>query len=224
MSTPRARDRGPTITPDEFLALRELINRHCGLSFGDDVDYLFQARLAPRVRHHGLGGFAAYRRLLLEDPRRTEELEAAVAALTTHETYLHRQPGQLRAFAERLLPALAERNRRQRRLRVWSAGCATGEEAYTVAILVARSGLFEGWDVQVLGTDLVRGVLEVARAGAYGEQAFRTPEAQSLRPWFRRDGARWLVRDEVRRMVRFARLNLLDRRGAAVLGVVDVIF
>jgi len=209
---------------EDYRDLRALIGDHCGLAFPDDAAYLFEKRLATRLEARGLDGFQAYCRFLREDPDRAPEMEAVVEALTTHETYFFREPHQLRAFADPILPALAAANARQRRVRIWSAGCSTGEEVYTIAVLLAMSGLFADWDVDVVGSDIVRRVIAVARAGVYGDHAFRTPEAEALRPWVSEEGGKWHVREEVRRMVSFAHHNLLDPRGASVIGFVDVVF
>ena len=212
------------MTPEQYRLLREVIYGYCGLAFDDASAFLLENRLRPRLRYHGLPDFTAYHRFLRSDPGRGVELEAAVEALTTNETYFYREPQQLRAFAEEILPALAQQNARQRRLRIWSAGCSTGEEVYTIAVLLARSRLFEGWDVDVFGSDIVRRVLAIARAGVYGPRAFRSPEAERLRPWFVENGSRWHVVDGIRQMVSFGHLNLLDERNAALVGPVDVIF
>jgi chemotaxis protein methyltransferase CheR len=216
-------EAGP-MTEEEFRLLRELVYEHCGLTFADDGRRLLERRLAPRLEQHGLGGFGAYYRFLRHDPGRRAELETAVESLTTHETYFYREPLQLRAFAEELLPALAARNAARRRLRVWSAGCSTGEEAYTIAILLLRSGLFEGWDLDVFGTDIARRVLAVARGGSYGPRAFRTPEADLLRPWFRARDGQQEVREPVRRLVSFGQVNLLDPAMLSLVGTMDVVF
>jgi chemotaxis protein methyltransferase CheR len=209
---------------DEFRLLRELVYDHCGLTFADDMRYLLERRLAPRVEYHGLDGFAAYHRFLRFDPGRRAELDAAVEALTTHETYLYREPHQLRAFADEILPALAREHASSRRLRIWSAGCSTGEEVYTIAILLERSGLFAGWDVDVFGSDIARRVIAVARGAAYGPHAFRTPEADVLRPWFRHEAGRWHVRERVRSLTSFGVVNLLDPAATARVGPADVVF
>ncbi|GEJ56185.1 CheR family methyltransferase [Anaeromyxobacter diazotrophicus] len=214
----------PAMTPEEFRLLRELIYAHSGLSFGDETRYLLERRLAPRLQYHGLDDFGAYHRFLRFDPSRRAEIEIAVEVLTTNETYFYREPHQLRAFSEEILPALAQENRGARRLRIWSAGCSTGEEVYTIAILLARSGLFEGWDLDVFGSDIARRVLAVARAGVYGPRAFRTPEADALRDSFRAEGERWHVKEDVRRLVSFGHLNLLDDSMMGLVGAVDVIF
>ncbi len=214
----------PTMTPEQYRLLRELVYEHSGLTFGEDMMFVVERRLSPRLQYHGLPDFAAYHRFLRYDPGRRMELEAAVEALTTNETYFYREPQQLRAFAEEVLPGLARENARRRRLRIWSAGCSTGEEVYTLAILLARSGLFAGWDVDVFGSDISRRVLAVARAGAYGPHAFRIGESEYLRPWFRADGGKSHVREEIRRLASFGHLNLLDPGATKLVPVVDAIF
>src|SRR6185503_2453000 len=97
-----------------------------------------------------------------------------------------------------------------RRLAVWSAGCATGEEAYTLAILIVESGLFSDWDVRVFGNDISRRVLQVARRGAYGRSSFRATEERYLRRYFREVEGKQVVREEIRALVSFGHINLLD--------------
>lgn len=215
----------PVMRPEEFRLLRELIQDHCGLWFRDESAYLLERRLWPRLQSLGHASFGEYYRHLRYDLARRSELETAVELLTTNETYFWREPQQLRAFGEEILPMLAEENARERRLRVWSAGCATGEEAYTIAIMLARSGLFGGWDLDVLGSDISRRVLAVAREGTYGPHAFRASESAAVKPWFTHaDGAKLTVRPAIREMVSFAHLNLLDVNAISVVGRVDVIF
>jgi chemotaxis protein methyltransferase CheR len=217
-------DSGLAMSAEEFRLLRELIQDHCGLLFEEDRMYLLERRLAPRLALLGVADFSEYYRFLRYDPGRGVELETVVELLTTNETYFYREPHQLRAFSAEILPILAQEKERERRLRIWSAGCSTGEEVYTIAILLLRSGLFEGWDVDVFGTDIARRVLTVARAGAYGPHAFRTEESAALRPWFSAQGGKWVVQDTVRRLVSFAHLNLLDGGMMGIVGVVDAIF
>jgi len=215
------------MTEEEFRLLRELIRAHCGIWFRDDTRELVQRRLAPRLQLHGLAAFADYHRYLRFDPRGPAELEEATDLLTTNETYFHREPAQLRAFQQEIMPALAGPGPGPgpaARLRVLSAGCATGEEAYTIAILLEASGLFTGWDLDVVGLDISRRCLERARAGAYGEHAFRSPEADRMRCWFHLREGKWVIAPAVRQLVRFVRGNLLDGRGLAAVGTVDVVF
>lgn len=215
---------GPGMSEEEFRLLRELVQAHCGVFFRDDTRYLLERRLAPRLQALGLASFREYHRFLRYDPARAAELEEAVDAITTNETYFHREPLQLGAFSAEVLPELARTLAPQRRLRILSAGCSTGEEAYTLAVLVRESGRFEGWDVEIFGADISRRCLAAARAGAYGDHAFRSPEAERMRRWFRLRGGKWVVDDAIRRMVRFGRENLLDPDALASVARLDAIF
>jgi chemotaxis protein methyltransferase CheR len=214
----------PAMSEEEFRLLREVLHARCGLWFRDDNAYLLARKLAPRLQAHGLASYADYHRFIRLDPRGAGELDEAVDAVTTNETYLYREPFQLRAFQREIVPALATARARDRRLTVVSAGCATGEEVYTLAILLKTSGVFEGWKVEVVGLDVSRRCLAVAQAGSYGERAFRGEESERLRPWFRLRGGRWVVADPIRELVRFAPGNLVDERGLEEAGRADVVF
>ncbi len=214
---------GP-MTPEDFRLLADLVRDHCGIRLREETRFLVERRIGARVRALGLPDFGAYYRYLRYDAARRAELETAVELLATHETYLFREPLQLRAFSREILPELAARRARERRLHIWSAGCSTGEEAWTAAILLLETGLFEGWEVRVFGSDIARRALAVARTGAYGGYAFRNSEAEAIRRWFRREGDRWVVADAVRTMVSFGYVNLLDPGSAGMVTRADLIF
>lgn len=215
--------RRPQMSVEEFRLLAELFYSHCGVVFREDMRYLMERRLGARLSAVGLSDFTAYHRLLRFGPSRDVELEAAVDAVLTHETYFFRDENQLRAFREELLPQLAE-TRPDKRLCIWSAGCSTGEEPYTLAMLVRDSGLFAGWTVEIFGSDISTRVLALAREGIYSAAAFRQTPPEMLSRWFRPQGDRFAVRDELRAMVTFAQVNLLDGALPGAVGRVDVIF
>jgi chemotaxis protein methyltransferase CheR len=214
----------PRLGDEDFRLLRELVHAHCGICLRDASSGLVERRLAARVAALGLDTFAQYHRFLAGDRDGPGELEEALDVLTTNETWFYRAPHQLDAFAREILPELARDRAGERRLRLVSAGCSTGEEAYTLAMLVKESRLFEGWDVEVVGCDISRRCIARAQAAAYGEHAFRAPEAQRLRRWFRRRGEQWSVDGAIRRMVRFERENLLDPRALASAAGADALF
>jgi chemotaxis protein methyltransferase CheR len=220
----RADATGPRLTEEEFRLLRDVVYAHCGLWFRDESRYLLERRLGPRLQALALPDFTAYHRFLRFDPGGAGELDEVTDALTTNETYFYREPYQLRAFSQEILPALERANARERRLRILSAGCSTGEEVYTLAVLVRDSGLFEGWDVEIVGSDISRRCIAQALAGSYGEHAFRIPEAEPMRRWFQLRGGKWVIDDAVRRMVRFQRENLLEPRALSTVARLDAVF
>jgi chemotaxis protein methyltransferase CheR len=221
---PRPDGELPRLGEEEFRLLRDLVHEHCGIFFRDESSYLVERRLAGRIEALGLASFAEYHRFLRFDAAGPAELDAALDVLTTNETYFYREPHQLDAFAREILPDLARTLAGERRLRILSAGCSTGEEVYTIAMMVKDSRRFEGWDVEVVGCDLSRRCVAHARAGLYGEHAFRNPEAEPLRRWFHLRGGKWSVDDAIRRMVRFGRENLLDPLALATVSRVDALF
>jgi chemotaxis protein methyltransferase CheR len=209
---------------EEFRLIRDLVARVSGISFGDDQVYLVERRLRDRVLALGLSSFDEYWQYLRYDPRAGAELEEAIEALTLNETYFFREDYQLRSFREEILPDIAHRAQSRRSLSLWSAGCSTGEEVYTIAMLVLESGLFSGWDVRVFGNDISRRVLQHARRGVYGKSAFRvTPDHYRLK-YFEEGPEGASVRDEVRALCHFGHLNLLDEDRIPLIGRVDAIF
>jgi chemotaxis protein methyltransferase CheR len=212
------------LTPDDFRLLRDLLNEHAGLHFDDSAMFLFDRRLGERVTALELSGFDEYYKYLRFNVRGAAELEEAVEVLTTKETYFYRQEYQLRAFSKELLPRLLEANTTRRRLSIWSAGCSTGEEAYTLAILVHESKLFEGWELRIIGSDISKQNVAFARRGVYRSSAFRATPAPARRAYFidRPDGAH--VCDTIKKYCHFGQLNLLESGRAGMVGRVDVIF
>ena len=153
------------------------------------------------------------------------ELENAVEVLTTNETYFFREEYQLRAFRDEILPQLKDRaeERGTRRLALWSAGCSSGEEAYTLGILIEDSGLFKGWDVRIYGNDISRRVLHKARRAVYTEASFRTTDDRYLQYFVDVPEGRQ-VHPRIRAMCHFGHLNLLDHSRTAIVGRVDAVF
>ncbi|MBI5286533.1 MAG: protein-glutamate O-methyltransferase CheR [Deltaproteobacteria bacterium] len=210
---------------EEFRLLRDLIHSHCGLFFDPSFKFLLEKRLLNRLRIHQLKGFRDYYRFLMYDPKRDEELAVIVDILTTNETYFFREPYQLKAFSEEILPEIKTRKVNRRSLYIWSAGCSTGEEPYTLAILILESGMFRDWDVDIFANDISQRVLQVARSGIYSPSSFRATERIYLDRYFEPCGeGRYRVRDEVKRLVRFGYLNLLERERMNLLRSMDVIF
>ena len=209
---------------DETRLLVEAIQEHCGVTLSINSGFFLERRLSPRLEALGLSSYLDYYQYLRYDPAGPREMEELIERITTHETYFFREQYQLEAFSEEILPKLAERLERQRRIQVWSAGCSTGEEVYTIAMLLLESGLFKGWNIRVMGSDISRKVLATARAAVYGENSFRTTSPLLRRKYFVEANGRWTVRDDVRSMCSFGQLNLVSTERFRVLGPQDVIF
>jgi chemotaxis protein methyltransferase CheR len=218
-------DSGPKLRLEEFRLLRDLVNRYSGMYFDEGSMFVFERRLRERVKALGLSDFTQYYHYLKYHPHAQAELEEAIEALVTNETYFFREEYQLRAFRSDVLPSIRSRalERGSRRVVFWSAGCSTGEEVYTIAILVARSGLFEGWDVRVFGSDISRRVLAIARRGVYPPSSFRVMPPEFLE-YFTEEPEGMRIHPKIRAMCQFGHLNLLERGKMALLGNVDAIF
>lgn len=212
------------MTDDETRLLVEVIQEHCGITLSINSGFFLERRLGARLEALGLPSYLDYYQYLRYDPAGAREMEELVERITTHETYFFREQYQLDAFSEEILPELARRFERQQRIHVWSAGCSTGEEVYTIAMLLLESGLFKGWNIRVSGSDISSKVIATARAAVYGENSFRTTPPQMRRKYFMETGGRWTVRDDVRQLCLFGQLNLTSTERFRVFGTQDVIF
>jgi chemotaxis protein methyltransferase CheR len=219
------------LKPDEFRLLRDLFVARTGLHFGPEARFTLERRLRERLMVLKLTSFAEYHHYLRFGARAPEEWDEAIDLLTTNETYFFREQRQLRAFQEELLPMLHAQTRSRRRLAIWSAGCSTGEEAYTIGILVHASHLFPRdaaasarWDVRIYGSDISRRCVAAARRGVYGESSFRVTTADMRRAFFQERPDGWHLADPVRQMCHFGQMNMLDEDRSRVLGKADAIF
>lgn len=211
--------------PEEvFRLIRDLIRDYCGIYFDDGSRHLLEKRLSRRVHNHHLNSFRDYFRYLLYDRNSEEELTSIVDILTVNETYFFREKNQLKTFSEELLPDLLETKKDKKRLRIWSAGCSTGEEPYTIAMLILENGFFHDWYIEILGSDINQRVLHVARSGVYRKNSFRTTEQFFIDKYFIEQNGLFRIADNVKQYVNFNLLNLLDPYKVKLVGKMDVIF
>lgn len=212
------------MTREETRLIQEIIHQYCGLAHGLDSAFFLERRLSPRLEALGLETYREYYHFLRYDPAGPRELEDVVERITTHETYLFREQYQLDAFRLELLPELAKRRAKRKRLLVWSAGCSTGEEVYTLAMILKEHELLQGWATRVVGSDISRQVVAHARRGCYGPSSFRTTGERHRRKFFREQDGKHYIRDDIRVLCSFGQLNLLQTDRYDVLGTCDVIF
>jgi len=209
----------------EFRELRGRLLDGAGIAVQDGKRYVLESRLSSRLEALGLDSFGEYARYLRIAPLRKAEFQEMLSRITVNEGCFLRHRHQLEIFERVTLSALIAARSRVRRLRLWSAGCGTGEEAYTLAILVARAlgDRLDRWDVRVLGTDICFSALERGRSGRYGESSFRSAPSSWREAYFAEHDGWWQARAEIRSLVRFETHNLLDGLGARRLGEMDAI-
>ena len=213
------------LTDEEFRLLAGFIYDHAGLYFNESSRFLLESRLQNRLKEHHFDSFLKYYHYLLYHQDRFSELNVMIDIVTTNETYFYREKNQLDAFAEEILPELAERNAKKKRLRIWSAGCSTGEEPYTLAILCSESGLFnDTWELDIIGTDISQRVLTTARKAVFSQSSFRATDENALSRYFSRTGdGKYALDDSIRDMVHFGHLNLMDEKMMGLIRECDII-
>jgi chemotaxis protein methyltransferase CheR len=207
----------------DFDVLRQLLNRRSGLALDAEKAYLAESRLQPLVQQLGLSGLGGLVKLLLSGGHEDLEREV-VEAMTTNETFFFRDRIPFDNFRKVILPHLLTSRRESRKIRIWCAACSTGQEPYSLAMMLdEESHRLSGWRVEVLATDLSRSVINTAKQGLYSQFEIQRglPIAQLLR-YFRQEGERWKISEHLRSRVQFAEFNLLT--DFAPLGQFDVIF
>jgi chemotaxis protein methyltransferase CheR len=223
----RSGDHDAELSEEEFRLLRDFIHEQFGLYYDDGQRSSLRARLAGRLSLLGLLSFEDYYRYLRFAPGRAEELQRMVSHLTNNETYFFREMPQLQVLADTVLRRLKEGKAEtgERTLRILSAGCSTGEEALTLAMIVYESAqFFWNWDVKVFGMDVDPEALEKARRGTYHQNSLRGVGPEKLERHFLRDGKEVKVKDSIRRLVTFRPGNLLEAESYEGLYPLDVIF
>ena len=215
------------ISPKEFVRFQTLIYRESGIWLSDAKTALLTGRLSRRLRALGLDNFLEYYKLVTMDDK---ERQTMVDAITTNETHFFREPAHFQFLEQQVLPGWrvsAEAGRRPRRIRVWSAGCSTGQEAYSLAmILVDRFPPDQGWSVEIVATDLSRRVLAIAEEGIWAfDKAREIPQhylrAFMLKGFGQNEGT--IKAATSIRVIRFLPLNLNDA-SYPTMGKFDLIF
>ncbi|MCP4127809.1 MAG: protein-glutamate O-methyltransferase CheR [Gammaproteobacteria bacterium] len=201
-------------TANDFEFLRDVVNRSTGIVVTDEKEDMFYSRLARRIRRLGLDDFKQYCDLLKNDE---DGIETAMLAnaITTNLTSFFREEHHFHFLSQTVFPELAKTSAAGRRLRIWSAGCSTGEEPHSIAVTICESELLAGgWDVRILATDVNSEVLAQAAEGIYSLGRIEGIHQQRIQQWFLKGkgGRQGMVRvkPEVRRLIDFAELNLIS--------------
>jgi chemotaxis protein methyltransferase CheR len=224
----RAARPASAISPDDYRYLQNYVYQQSGIVLDHDKHYLMDARLGPIVRKAGIRSVGDLCNLLrgVGGPGKPGAADAikreVINAITTNETFFFRELAQYDALRTKVLPALMQQRKDIRKLRFWSAAASTGQEAYSLAMLLLELGI-EGWNVQIAATDLNDTVLEKAKQGKYLQiEVNRGLATSQLLRYFVRAGAEWQIKEEVRKLVQFETLDL--RKNLRSRGPFDIIF
>lgn len=203
------------ITDEEFILLRDFIYQQCGIFIAENRKYLVENRLSSRLKELNLKSYSEYYNFLRFDSNRGPELRRLFEVVTTNETSFFRNPPQLEVFQRVVLQEAIDQCRKsgQKRLRIWSAGCSTGEEPYTLAIILNETLRTEisTWDIKITANDLSEAVLSAAMQGIYSEYALRTTPPEIIARYFKKEGNTYKIDPAMKKLVSFGQINLSDK-------------
>ena len=199
----------------EFTQLRDFIYDQAGIFIAANRKYLLENRLANRLKELNLKTFGEYYYFLQYDSARKAELNKLFEVITTNETSFYRNPPQLKVFQTKVLPEIFDslRAQKKKRLRIWSAGCSTGEEPYTLAMIISEvlGSELSSWNIKITANDLSERVLKAARKGVYSEYSLRTTPKEIVSKYFEQSDAEYKVTAKIKQLVSFGQINLSDR-------------
>jgi chemotaxis protein methyltransferase CheR len=215
------------ISDKDFEQLRDFIYNLCGMYFHSTKKYFLESRLTRRMEATGSKTHQDYY-LLLKSPRGNEELKYLMDEITTNETYFFRNVPQLNALENKLLPEIVEIKNKMgfRKLRIWSAASSSGEEAYTMAMILQekRATLLKDWIIEIVGTDINETVVAQAKEGVYNAYSVRNIPDVYKRKYIREDNGKFILSPEIKKFVTFSKLNLYDDSKMIFMKSFDFIF
>lgn len=213
------------LSEEEFARFAKLIYTESGIYLKDTKITLLSNRLRKRLKALGLDSFSEYYDYIYNLHDKSKEIEALIDVVSTNETYFFRNERQFDALMMHCLPDIANKRRDKRRLRIWSAGCSTGEEPYTIGICILENlKFFEGWDVSIIATDIAPSVLDFAKKGEYTGRRIEKVTQQHLQKYFiqnKRNPDVFMIKNDVKKLVKFSTHNLFKDEYPAEL---DIIF
>jgi len=210
------------MTPQDFDFVAQMLKRRSGLVITPEKIYLLESRVGPISRKHGVAGLDA---IVAKLKTGDEALALEVTeAMTTNESFFFRDKTPFDHFEKLMLPELLKARATQRRLRIWCAAASTGQEPYSLGmVLKEKAALVKDWRIEILGTDLSKDVLARAEAGVYSQfEVQRGLAIQLLVKYFAKDGEQWRIKDEIRSMIQYRAFNLLDPFTG--FGTFDIVF
>jgi len=212
---------------DEFIMIRDFIHEKSGIYFAENKMYLVKNRLMKRMSELGIKNIRDYFYHVKYDVS-LKEFNQLMNLVTTNETSFFRNEPQLLSFSEEVLPMLVKEKLstgEPKTLKIWSAGCSSGEEPYTLAImLLGKMFLTPGWNLEILANDISENVLQKARKGEYSGITLRNVKPAILNRYFTKAEEMYRINAEVKGLVKFFHMNLNEARRMNMMAGVDVIF
>ena len=208
--------------PEDFAFVAKMLKDRSGLVVTPDKAYLLESRLTPIARKRGLQGLDD---LLRQLPTGGEALQREVTeAMTTNESFFFRDIKPFDQFKALVLPQLLKNRAAKKSIRIWSAACSSGQEAYSLAMILREEGAkLAGWKIEIVGTDISHEMLDKAKAGVYSQfEVQRGLPVQLMVKYFKKNNESWQLDESIRNMVQFREFNLLG--DLKPLGTFDVVF
>lgn len=211
------------MSPEDIDLFSKIVKQRSGLVVTPNKAYLLESRLLPVARKHNLAGLVELAAAVRASSPEAI-LEAITEAMTTNETFFFRDTGPFDRFRENILPPLMQSRAAGKRLRIWCAAAATGQEPYSLAIILMElASKLAGWKVEIVGTDISNEALDKARAGLYTQfEVQRGLPIQTLLKYFSQEDGGWRISENIRSMISYKHFNLLDN--FSVLGNFDIVF
>ncbi len=212
----------------DILKLRDLVYEETGMFFPDEKQYYFESRFLRRMKELNISSFISYHNFLKTNPNRRDEFNKLISELTINETSFFRNKPQFTALQNIVVPEIIKAREESvlKRMRIWSAGCSSGEEAYTIAMLLDElsAGPLKGWNLQVEGTDIDDAVLNKAKEGLYKKYAVKNMPDYYKQRYIKETGDNYYIDESLKKISTFKKLNLNDDMAMVFQKGFDVIF
>ncbi len=216
-----------TLSISTFEKWREYIYTNCGIYFQDNKKYLLESRLLKRLNSLNLNSYEEYFTYINSGAGRISEQKQLFEAITINETYFFRNQPQLDALTQKVIPEIIKQKQSgfNKRVRIWSAASSSGEEAYSIAILINDliKPKYPQFQFEIVGTDISYDMVQKAKLATYKEYSVRNTPVFYLKKYFEKDGNQFVLNPKIKSMARFSELNLYDNVRMRTMTNFDVI-
>jgi len=218
----------PEMSSSQFEQWRKFIYEKTGIYFQDNKKYLLESRLLKRIVHLKISSYEEYFKLLSGGLNNKGEMRYFYDTITINETFFFRNTGQLDAMVQKVIPEIIQNNKKtsKQKIRIWSAACSSGEEAYSAAIMINEfiKPKFPEVTFEIVGTDINQTVLDTAVRGVYGDYSIRNMPIQYLKKYFKQIDGLYELNLDIKAMATFKNANLFDGNDMMFLNNFDIIF